>query len=70
MEFECLPREYLLFLGPDFDYFFHYSGCPEGTHGLYCRETCSCKNGAKCNPVNGQCKCKPGYQGDNCQHSE
>lgn len=47
-----------------------FVGCPEGTHGLYCRETCSCKNGAKCNPANGQCKCKPGYHGDNCQHSE
>lgn len=70
MEFECLPREYLLLLVHNFDDFFHYLGCPEGTHGLYCRETCSCKNGAKCNPVNGQCKCKPGYQGDNCQHSE
>jgi len=37
--------------------------CPEGTYGLYCKESCRCQHGAKCHHVTGECICKPGYQG-------
>ncbi len=33
---------------------------------LNLQETCQCKNGAKCDPSNGKCYCKPGWTGHDC----
>lgn len=41
--------------------------CPDGYWGEECQEVCSCaQNGSKCDHVSGECKCGPGYYGDNC----
>lgn len=34
--------------------------CPEGTHGVNCSSSCTCKNRAQCSPVDGSCSCTPG----------
>ena len=31
-----------------------------------CESACDCKNGARCNPVNGECFCKAGWTGKDC----
>ncbi|CAG0900959.1 unnamed protein product, partial [Cyprideis torosa] len=36
--------------------------CPAGTYGEDCERICSCKNGASCHPVTGECTCSAGYQ--------
>ncbi|GFV24230.1 platelet endothelial aggregation receptor 1, partial [Trichonephila clavipes] len=41
--------------------------CAKGTWGLYCKETCTCKNEATCLPDTGQCLCTPGWKGGNCE---
>lgn len=43
------------------------TNCPEGTYGLDCRSICKCQNGAKCNIVDGTCKCASGWMGEYCQ---
>ena len=45
----------------------HILGCPAGTHGTYCSESCDCLNGAKCDRVTGACDCKPGFIGNTCE---
>ena len=37
--------------------------CPSGSYGSGCKKKCECYNGAGCDPLNGNCHCKPGYQG-------
>lgn len=34
---------------------------------MNCKERCSCKNGAKCDPITGQCQCAIGYNGAQCE---
>ncbi|KAL4617104.1 N-acetylglucosamine-1-phosphodiester alpha-N-acetylglucosaminidase isoform X1 [Arapaima gigas] len=41
--------------------------CPLGFYGDACNRTCSCANGATCDPVRGLCSCPPGFQGDSCE---
>lgn len=43
--------------------------CPSGLFGDGCNQTCSCLNGAPCDPVRGLCSCAPGFTGDKCQHA-
>jgi len=43
-----------------------FKACPEGKKGPMCNDTCDCRNDAKCNPVSGQCTCKPGWTGRDC----
>ncbi|GFU53078.1 hypothetical protein TNCV_3098621 [Trichonephila clavipes] len=31
--------------------------CKKGTWGLYCSQSCSCRNGARCLPDTGKCIC-------------
>ena len=42
--------------------------CTSGAYGLNCRGTCDCQNEASCDPVNGACYCRDGFQADKCQH--
>lgn len=44
------------------------SGCKEGHFGDNCGELCTCEigNTETCNPDNGTCTCKTGWQGDDC----
>ena len=37
--------------------------CPSGSYGEGCKKKCECYNGAGCDPLNGNCRCKPGYRG-------
>lgn len=49
--------------------------CPEGSWGSNCSIPCSCENGARCNPANGECiclptsgcQCAPGWTGSDCR---
>jgi len=43
-------------------------GCKLGFYGNNCEETCACdlENAEACNPVDGSCICKSGWQGDSC----
>ena len=43
-------------------------GCEFGSYGDNCRENCTCilQNTEACNPENGECTCKSGWQGDDC----
>ena len=43
--------------------------CTNGTYGLNCRGICFCQNGASCDPVDGTCDCRDGFQGDKCQNN-
>ena len=31
-----------------------------------CVHSCYCHHGATCNPVDGACKCQPGFTGNRC----
>ncbi|XP_052801434.1 scavenger receptor cysteine-rich type 1 protein M160-like isoform X2 [Mya arenaria] len=44
------------------------TGCPFGTHGLDCANNCTCDetNTVVCDAVTGQCICKNGWIGVNC----
>lgn len=42
------------------------AACPAHTYGHNCSQTCSCFNGASCDPVHGQCHCGPGWMGSTC----
>lgn len=57
--------------GPILSALFWYSlnvspACPRGRYGLQCRSTCSCQNGALCDPADGSCKCGLGWTGPRC----
>ncbi|XP_018618589.1 N-acetylglucosamine-1-phosphodiester alpha-N-acetylglucosaminidase isoform X1 [Scleropages formosus] len=41
--------------------------CPLGFYGDGCKVTCTCANGATCDPVRGRCFCPPGFRGDSCE---
>uniref|UniRef100_A0A2A4JCP2 EGF-like domain-containing protein n=1 Tax=Heliothis virescens TaxID=7102 RepID=A0A2A4JCP2_HELVI len=41
--------------------------CPLGTYGVDCKEKCTCKNGADCHHVTGECQCLPGWRGARCE---
>uniref|UniRef100_A0A1I7XTN8 EGF-like domain-containing protein n=1 Tax=Heterorhabditis bacteriophora TaxID=37862 RepID=A0A1I7XTN8_HETBA len=41
--------------------------CPIGFYGWYCSQSCDCQNGASCEPGDGQCLCRPGFEGDRCE---
>ena len=32
-----------------------------------CEHSCYCHHGATCNPVDGVCKCQPGFTGNRCR---
>uniref|UniRef100_A0A8C5RU05 Platelet endothelial aggregation receptor 1 n=1 Tax=Laticauda laticaudata TaxID=8630 RepID=A0A8C5RU05_LATLA len=38
--------------------------CPIGHFGSSCQEECRCHNGGQCDPDSGQCRCAPGYLGE------
>ena len=42
--------------------------CPPGTWGLNCVKVCICNNTNSdgCNPQDGTCNCRPGYEGSTC----
>ena len=44
------------------------SGCTHGHYGDNCGEVCACDidNTELCNPNNGTCTCRSGWQGGNC----
>ena len=44
--------------------------CPDGFFGPYCKYKCDCVNEASCDPVNGQCVCRPGFMGERCEQGE
>ena len=39
--------------------------CADGRYGQYCEKLCDCEHG-KCNPVDGECICESGWEGENC----
>ncbi|XP_034029805.1 N-acetylglucosamine-1-phosphodiester alpha-N-acetylglucosaminidase [Thalassophryne amazonica] len=41
--------------------------CDPGFYGHGCNQTCTCANGASCNPVHGQCTCLAGFRGNSCE---
>ena len=43
--------------------------CPTYTFGLGCRNVCTCKNDAHCDPVNGTCVCLSGIDPAKTPHS-
>ncbi|XP_025084459.1 uncharacterized protein LOC112558294 isoform X1 [Pomacea canaliculata] len=44
------------------------TGCPACTVYARCQAySCDCQNGGTCNPMTGDCTCRPGYYGDFCQ---
>lgn len=42
--------------------------CLPGFFGDGCNQTCSCINGASCDPVHGRCTCPPGFHGNSCEN--
>ncbi|KAL4219782.1 hypothetical protein ACF0H5_020194 [Mactra antiquata] len=46
--------------------------CEAGTYGDECKKNCTCidDNTALCNPVTGDCICKPGWEGLQCNKDE
>ena len=50
---------------------FHYiynAGCPSPKFGLDCSQDCPvCYAGGVCHDVTGECVCRPGFQGSQCQ---
>ncbi|XP_053372966.1 uncharacterized protein LOC123561091 [Mercenaria mercenaria] len=46
--------------------------CGEGQFGVDCNNTCSCNtsNTESCNPVNGSCTCKSGWEGNDCSQNK
>ncbi|XP_022101762.1 receptor-type tyrosine-protein phosphatase T-like isoform X2 [Acanthaster planci] len=48
-------------------------GCPDGTYGADCKQTCHCAPGKTCSKDTGECinhECAGQYFGNNCQCSE
>jgi len=46
--------------------------CRPFTYGFYCTQTCNCSTETSdgCDPQTGKCRCKSGYQGDQCEISK
>jgi len=40
--------------------------CPRGSYGENCASHCQCRSDAICDPVSGQCHCRMGFSGDQC----
>lgn len=45
---------------------YFFLACPDGKFGADCKENCNCPQNQKCDPISGQCFCKPGFNGANC----
>ncbi|XP_063726188.1 multiple epidermal growth factor-like domains protein 11 [Symsagittifera roscoffensis] len=43
------------------------SSCQPGSFGPSCANSCSCENGADCDPIDGSCTCAAGYIGHRCE---
>ncbi|KAM8870376.1 N-acetylglucosamine-1-phosphodiester alpha-N-acetylglucosaminidase isoform 2-T2 [Spinachia spinachia] len=43
--------------------------CVPGFYGDGCNQSCTCVNGAACDPVHGRCVCPPGFRGDHCEQA-
>lgn len=46
------------------------AGCPLGFFGKDCSQSCQCQNGADCDHISGQCTCRRGFMGRQCEQSE
>lgn len=46
-----------------------FSACPDGRFGTECKEKCKCAPNQQCDPINGKCFCRSGFQGPNCTKS-
>ena len=46
------------------------TGCPLGFYGKDCALICRCQNGADCDHISGQCTCRTGFMGKQCEQSE
>lgn len=42
--------------------------CGVGFYGYNCTKKCNCLNDGHCNPSNGECLCRPGYEGPICEN--
>lgn len=42
--------------------------CAIGYYGYNCTQECDCLNDGYCNPRNGECLCRPGYEGPKCEN--
>lgn len=42
--------------------------CGFGFYGYNCTQKCGCLNDGYCNPRNGECLCRPGYEGPKCEN--
>lgn len=45
-------------------------GCPAAFYGKGCANVCQCQNGADCDHVTGQCTCRTGFTGKQCEQSK
>jgi hypothetical protein len=43
------------------------TACSGNKYGPNCARTCTCHNGASCDPVTGKCNCTAGWQGVACE---
>ena len=52
----------------DFSSYIVFSGCPSSKYGLDCSQNCPvCYAGGVCHDVTGECVCRSGFQGVNCE---
>lgn len=42
-------------------------GCPPGTFGDNCQQSCDCEGESSCHPATGKCLCPPGRAGTRCE---
>lgn len=49
------------------DFIFSFTACPPNFYGKKCNKKCSCSNDATCDPFDGTCQCKKGFQGKRCE---
>lgn len=45
-------------------------GCPTAFYGKNCANVCQCQNGADCDHITGQCTCRTGFTGKQCEQSK
>ncbi|KAG8145219.1 hypothetical protein E2320_013576, partial [Naja naja] len=45
-------------------------GCPAAFYGKNCANVCQCQNGADCDHITGQCTCRTGFTGKQCEQSK
>ncbi|POI30978.1 hypothetical protein CIB84_005273 [Bambusicola thoracicus] len=43
------------------------TGCPAAFYGKNCANVCQCQNGADCDHITGQCTCRTGFTGKQCE---